>query len=347
MDGKTLKYLAAVCELARLDVQAAAITLSSDAGRLQASYAGIYANGSRTVEGQDEGDWELSVSASQFKALAAMYDDDDSIRAVITGDALRLSSRTMTTTLRRWGERNDPVEIDAEDVRIAARISAPVLLSELDAAMGFVSDSNYMPALTGIRLDFGKRLRILAFDGVQALFQSTLRARITGKGSLIVPTQDFILGARLVNEDDAVIAQPNDTDHIALFNSGSLFRSSLMAGLWPDVSRVIAKRDYPSTFNVEAATIRNLVAGAKALDSGPDIYVRPTRGHVIFGLEGESGKFAVAVPGSVAQPLRYDVDTLGRVVKLGSVLTFHVPKAPDEPTLIESEHRRCWVVTRV
>jgi hypothetical protein len=100
---------------------------------------------------------------------------------------------------------------------------------------------------------------------------------------------------------------------------------------------------------IEAAALRNIVDSARALDTGPDVDVKPGKGNnVVFSVRSEVGSFAVAVDGSITTPsLRYHVLALSRVVKMGSILDFVIPSQNFRPTLITSENRKCWMMTRI
>jgi DNA polymerase III sliding clamp (beta) subunit (PCNA family) len=351
MNGQTLKYLADVADLAKLEIEASGVMLAAEEGTITAGYSGAYARGSRSAPFNDV-PFALSISASRFKAIAAMFPDDEEIKCRYVNDGLRLVGNSISATLRTWGEMRDFPVLDTKKVKLAARLPTTDLISEIEAAAGFVSDSAARPALQGIRLNFYPgSLHVYAFDGAGALYRSTIACRTQGEGSVIVPTQDFLLGARLLADEDAVIVVPNDgTDAVAMYNKHALFRSSVLTGVWPDISGITMNRKAASAFDVEAATVRNLVAGAKAFESGPDILVGPAGnvpGKVRFRVSSESGAFAVTVKGSLMTDLRYDAITLGKAGRIGSVLSLAIPASPSEPTLIKSEHRSCWVVTRI
>jgi len=351
MNGQTLKYLADVADLAKLEIEASAVTLVASQGKITAGYAGAYARGSRTSP-FDGADFELSISASRFKVIAQMFSDDEEIKCGSVPGGLRLQSNSINTLLRTWGEMRDFPEIDTKAIKYAARIPTADLIAEIETASGFVSDSAARPQLQGVRLNFyPDALHVYAFDGAGALYRSVIKCRTKGEGSVIVPTQDFLLGARLLGDGNAVIVVPNDgTDAVAMYNDHALFRSSVLAGTWPEIAGITMPRRTVSTFNVEAATMRNLVASAKAFESGPDILVGPAgniKGKVRFRISSESGAFAVTVKGDLMLDVRYDVNTLGKAGRLGPVLSLAIPGSQNEPTLIKSEHRSCWVVTRI
>ena len=347
MNAGTFRYLAAVSDLAKLDLEVAGVTLRAADSAVEAVYAGNYARGKRRAE-YDGKPFEISVSASRFKAIAGMFaSDDEEIRLEPIGDSLRVSSRVLRVTLQQWGAPSDAPLLDTSNIELAGRMPAGELISEVETAIAFVSDSQMRQELTGIRLDFMRgALRIMAYDGAAVAFESTIPMKTRGEGTILVPSQDFLLGARLIATGDAIIAKPQDAPAIAIYNDTSLFRSSALSGSWPDLSRLFAKRK-TARFQVEAATIRNICAAAKAFESGPDVRVTPVGELIRFDIESESGKFTAAVKGSISSPLIYDVDALSKAVRIGAVLNFDVPSEAWEPTVISCDRRKCWVVTRV
>jgi len=356
LNGSTLHYLAGVADLVKLDIEAAALSLRAEDGRISASYTANYAGGKRIAEYQGD-TFLLSVSAGRFKTLVSMFDADDEVQCAVVGTegdpGLRLRSKRMTTTLRIWGQAaGEPVAIKRRDAEFAFRMPVGELISELEIASAFIAETAAHGALMqGIKFDLDNgRLRLLASDRVSVLYESAIRVSGEGQGSVVLPAQDALLGARLVAEGDVIIAKGRDSDIVSFQGGNALFRSATFAGEWPDMSRVTQKRKAASTLTIESAALRNIVDGSKALDTGPDVDVNQGRNGrgAVLSIAGESGSFAVAVEGTLQTPrLRYDRAALSRVVKMGSVLTFNATEKNFEPTLITSEHRRCWVMTRI
>lgn len=355
LNGSTLKYLAGVADLARLDLEAAAITLVSQDGQMTACYAGMYARGLRRGEAGTP-DFSISISAVQFKDLAAMFTDEESVAMIRNEAGLLMQSRHSHATLRQWGEESEFPTFDRSAVDFAARLPANVLISEIDAAQEFTAESMLRPALTGIRLVFGdvampkgkaerNKLHIEASDGFAVLFQADVDATVKGEGELVVPTSDFILGARLTADGDAILLKPRGEQAVVIYNATALFRSSLIAAPWPNIDRIV-NVTHTSRLQVEAAQVRNLTAGVKTLGSGPEVSVTNKKGRVEFRTESEAGSYSTTVKGKVDVPMRYGAEYLSKLVKLGPVLDFNVPAVADDPTLVVSEHRRCWIMPR-
>lgn len=348
MNGLILKHLAGVSDLARLDIEAAGVTLEAKDNMLTAGYTGGYARGYRALPISEDLEFSVSVSALRFKTIVSMFTDEDKVFIDVTDAGLDIRTKGSKAVLNHWGEVNDFAELDKRNLEFSARLPTEDLIREIETAAEFVSESQTNPAITGIKIAFGKELEFMSYDGGGALYRSRVNARVKGHGELIVPTQDFLLGAKLIGTGDTILAKPRGSDAIALFSKEALFRSSLISAPFPDLSRVT--RQQPSaSFTVEAGMIRNLVACAKALDAGPDIEVRANKNgtDVLFGSESESGSFTVSAKGRLANALHYDAVTLGKVTRLGSVLSFAVPTKPTEATLVESDHRCCWIVTRI
>lgn len=354
MEGRQLKFISGVADLAKLDTEAAGLTLHASDGMIQACYAGAYVRGYRTdAIKEDFLEFTASVSALRFKTIVGMFSDEDDVRVTVVEEGLRIRSRSSDAVLTQWGEIAEVPEYDEDDAELMVLLPARQVIEEIETAAEFVSDSQKNQATTGIRMTFSKAgIQLMAYDGAGALYQSTIETRVKGRGSIIVPTQDFLRGARLVGEGDCRIVKPNGADAVVLAGERALFRAATFATPWPDVSEIIAQRPGRS-FQVESYMLRNLVTSAKTLDGGPDISVRANKGHVLFSSESESGSFTVAARGEIDKPLVYDAETLGKVTRLGPMLKFSVPQEAERATIVElnqkdlRNHRKCWVLTRV
>lgn len=347
MNGSTLHYLAGVAELARLDLEAAAITLRSEAGEIAAGYAGAYARGVRRAQA-DTPDFSISVSALRFKGLAAMFSEEDSV-LVRRGDRfLTLRSKTTDAKLMESSQESEYPDFNRDNVELAARLPAAALISEIEVAQEFCAESMLRPAFTGIHLEFLPGiLRITASDGFTAVYQAEVPARVKGRGWIVVPTADFLLGSRLIADGDAVIAKPKGENVVIIYNGKALFRSSVIAAVWPSLDW-LDLQDPKNHLVVDASQIRNLVAGAKALSSGPEVTVYSQKGHVLFASQSEAGEFTTAIKGTLpASPMFFDAETLAKLVRLGPVLDFFVPNEPQLPSRVEADHRKAWITTRV
>lgn len=351
MNGSNLKYLAAVADLARLDLEAAALTIMAGEGVITASYHGNYARGYRQSAYDGTGAIYNSVSAARFKAMASLFEDDESVDILPGSDGsgvgVILRSQRSRSVVTGWGEPTEPPDLSITQAELTARMPTAEFLSEFEIAASFAAKSQVRPSLEGVRITFTKnRLLLTAYDGAGALYISRIRARVQGSGSMIVPTADFLQGAKLVGDGDIIITKPANLDAVILQNDRAFFRSGLIVDQWPDM-RSVTETEHATEFTVEAAQVRNIVAASKALNGALDVSVTQRGRFVLFATEGEGGSFTVAVNGEVkARELFYDVNTLDKAIRLGPVLTFAVAASPHNPTLVSSEHRRCWIMTR-
>jgi len=350
VQGSQLKYLAAVTDLAALDIQSAPLTLQSEAsGRFTAFYAGAYAHGRREAEG-DAKPFLLSVNAGQFKTFAAMFRDEDQIRINPTETGLSISSANSRVHMTRNVDiREDDLNVpSANEAEFAVKLSASTLISEVEAASAFISTSHVQPIFQGVRLDFNEDgLRVTAYDGSSTFYQSHIKARVKADapGYITLPWEDFLKGARLIGDGTATLIK-SKKEAVYIFNKTALFRTSILVGKWPDTSKLTEQRN-TTHFKVDAAQLRDLVNSAKALVSDRSIEVEENKGRVLFKTESEFGSFVTSIRGHLTAPLKYDVESLGKVVKLGPVLDFYVPEQAWEPTIVECDDRRCWIMTRV
>jgi len=351
MNGSTLHYLSGVADLVKLDIEAAALTLSASKGAIRANYQAAYAAGYRQAAYTGDA-FTLSVSAGRFKAIANMFDADDEVSCTIVdaGDnpGLRLRSKRMTSTLREFGQPTDAPDGRIDDAEFSVRLLAQELISEIEIANTFTLERH--PVLMGIKLSFAKSgLTLHASDSTSVLYEGNLRVRTEGTGSIVIPAQEALLGARLVGDGDVTVFKLRDSDAIIFKGETALFRSSAIAGDWPDMRDVLKTSNMTGSLVIEAAALRNIVDGSRVLDAGPDVDVKQGNAeNVILSVGAEAGSFAIAAKGSItAVRLRYDRTALARVVKLGSELAFTIPDKNYRPTLITSERRKCWVMTRI
>lgn len=354
MKGSELRYLAGVADLARLDLEAASATLIATGGDVTAIYRGLYAYGDRVVRGTKTEPFTAHINAAQFKALAAMFVEDDEVR--LSYDPKRgvsLSSKQTATTLKEWGEAVDHLSPpDLKSLEMQCSISGPALASELETALDFVSESHTRPAFTGIRLAWQRSaMRVMAYDGVAALYLSIVPdIEVKGQAELILPAKDIALGGKLIAENapkKTMIEKPKGEEALYIYNAKSLFRSPTVRAEWPNTSELTAEMQESTSFDVESAQIKNLTAGVRVFGAGPDIDVSEIKGRVLFQSRSDMGSFTTAVRGSLKAPLKYDAETLSKVTKLGPVLRFHVPDQPYKPTIVQAGHRKCWVQTRI
>ena len=349
MNGQSIKFLAGVCDLARLDIEAAAVTLRSEpSGSISALYAGMYARGSRAATG-DGAEFSISVNANQFKTLALMFNDEDNARLERGKTGLRIRSKSSDALLREWGEEAEDDLRERKEYDLMAGLPADSLQSEVEAAAGFTSDSHLRPAFTGILFDFNGKMSLIASDGNSAFYTSETTAKTSGKGSFIVPTEDFLLGSRLVTGGNARVYKPKGQDAVVIYNNRAVFRSTLIIAPWPDTQKIMKER--PSThFKIEAAQLRNLVSAVKSLDhpgNDPFIEVSSAKGRVFFKTSSHAGSFSTSVKGTITETLHYMPESMAKVIKLGPVLDFYVPEKAYEPTIVECGQRRCWILTRI
>lgn len=333
--------------MARLDLEAAALTLLSDGEYMMAIYGGNYCGGWRRLAAQLR-PFTISVSANQFKSLTAFFPDDVEVAITRTDVNLVLKSAAGNVQLRQWGEESEPEVLDKSNIELATRLPVSALLAESEIASDFVAPSMLRPIITGLRLMFGKdSFRIMAFDGSAALFHSTIEAKTHGEGAMVVPNLDFLAGVRLIDSGQVVVAKPKDRDTLIVYGANAMFRSVTIRGEWPNTERIVDDDSKKVKVLVSAAQIKGLVNSSKVLSAGPDIEVQSRKGNVFFGVNSEAGAFNTSVKGRLPADLRYDAGILGLTARLGEQLIFNMPDRASAPTVVDCLHRRCWIVTRI
>lgn len=359
MLARELKYLAGVSDLARLDFEAAALTIRAEAGYVSALYRGDYSGGYRQARMVDEKvqDFEVSLSATRFRQLANLFPDEVDVTIVLQKDELVLRSREANVRMQRWGDVTPETDVVPEDIskvkaELRARIPLAALLTEMDIASTYVADSSLRPALTGIKLDFakGNRLYVTAFDGFGLLFKSELEAlRVQGVGSVIVPGLDFPLGLRLIQSDgDAVILKLADSDKVIIYTPAvsAYFNCALINSAWPDLHEVEEMQPVGTNITLTGDQIRALAASGRAFET-KEVSLSANNGRSAFSLESEAGGYSSRVKGNVAATMQYDLESLAKVAKLGDRIDLTVPPTSAAPTIAVAGTRRCWVVARI
>lgn len=310
----------------------------------------MYAHGKREIEG-DSVPFLLSVNAAQFKVFAAMFRDEDQVKIAPTPTGISITSGTARVHLTKLLDlrEDDLVMPRPESAMYIARMPAGTLIGEVDAASAFVSTSNTQPAFQGVRLDFAEKdgMYVSAYDGSGAFYRSYLPIKLRAEkpGHITLPWDDFLKGARLIG-DGTVTLIKDKHDAVYLLNKRALFRTTVLMVTWPDITKLTEHRN-STHFKVDSGQLRDLVNSARALGSEMGVDVTESKGRVLFKTESEAGAFRTSVRGHITTALRYDVETLAKVVKLGPVLDFYVPEKNYEPTIVQCDDRKCWILTRV
>lgn len=347
MKGRQLHYLAEVADLARLDFEAASITLVNHEGRMVSRYKGAYSSGQRWFDGATAipDDLCVAVSAMRFKSLAGLFTDEEDIRIIHEGSKIRLQSTVKGIDLNLMGEPDGlepyaPIDTDY--------IEAPVndVLREIETSAEFSARSMARPVLTGIKIE-GREgvLKIESSDGVSTLFESEVPVQGETDLDMVVPGYDFVLGLRLISEGSVKIFRSGT--RVTLYGDNATFTSVLLNGVWPDFSKVRQEQErQPVT--LESHLVRACVQSVRILGTSNDLRLRGDGENLFLEtVEGEAGHFEAKIPSTINGTYTYDVGAFLLAQELGSELIVQLPEQPKIPTLVESGKRRFWIASKV
>lgn len=367
MTGSDLRYLAAVSDLSRLDIETASIGLFVQEGRICARYRGAYTSGERYLE-FDGPEFACEINAAKFKALAALFDDTANVNLKMTGQRLQIGQgrgaegRGLSLAIQR-DEIEELTPYDKMPATTSVKLNADDLGREIELATDFVAKNMATPLLTGIKLDISaKRVRITSTDALSAFFVSslgTISAHAAESVVVTVPSLDFFLGIKTIGGGEArlevITARGDDKQlvpvRVRVVGATSRFSCGLLEGEWPDTSIITGYKDYVTALEIAGGSVRQVVAGAKALSSsilksGIEIVSDDKRRLIVQNMDTGEGQFMTRV-GQLDHDdeinFRYSIAAMALVSKLGDVITLHIPKDANRQTKALSGHRQCWV----
>jgi len=359
MLGKQLKYLAGVADIARMDFESAALTLNSEDGKLTSIYIGGFSSGWREVDDDSlvDNEFNVSVHALKFKAVASLFADDESIILDLSNpDSLKLRSKHSQATLQRWSEETSRADVweddEVKDPLFGFRMQAAALVTEVDVASGFVSENSIKAIFTGVRLQVSKKqARLTAFDGFGCLVESYLDCKTRGEGETTPPSADFMLGLKLVaGANDIIVARPRNRDAVVVYNSdrSAMFRCSVIADKWPSTEKITDAPIVGTELKMPLESVKNLTTGGKVFDTG-EIILEPVGNMTRFIVRAdEGGEYTTRIKGAIEHRSIYDLTMFARVAHLDSEIKLTVPPSSVYPTVAVSKHgnRRAWLVAR-
>jgi hypothetical protein len=344
MKGSQLKFLAGVADLARLDFEAASVTLCKQGNLLISRYQGAYSSGQRWLDLPDAPEVLRTASAMQFKSLAGLFEDDEELDIIVQERSIRLQSEVKKIDLTTRGEPLGLTPFEPTQPYLEGTVA--VILSEVACASEFSARSMAKPVLTGLRIAGAKgQLGVQASDGVSVLFETKIEVKGDDKIDMIAPGYDLVLGLRLLDSGVVKVVQTNN--RIQLYGENGTFDSSLLTGNWPDFTAVRAPQRR-QTVILPTALIKSLVQSVRILGSSNDLRLRGDGEYLhLETVEAEAGHFDARVPSQVSGTYTFDVGSFLLAQGLGSELTIQLPNEGGVPTLIESGPRRLWLAAKL
>lgn len=357
MLGRHLRFLAEVADLARLDFEAASISLITQGDSLYSRYKGSYSGGQRWLTQEEVGevplpDLNVAVSALQFKSLVGLMDDESEVEVIVRDNGIRLISgeRNIDLALRAGGVDDlEPHDVEGD---LIAMTTVQVFQREAETASEFAARSMARPVLTGLRVigSADGRLAIEASDGISALYLAKFAIDQSQQFELIVPAFDTVLGLKLIREGPVAVLRSPRGNQLILVGQRAIFRSSVVMGEWPNSSRIRQEVIRQEPIQIPAGILRALVSGVRILGTSNDLILKGDG--TMLRLEtssSEMGAFRDAVPSAVQGTFIYDVGNFLLALNLGGAVLLHLPKegAVGVPTLLESGHRQYWIGQRM
>lgn len=354
MLGKHMKFLAEVADLARLDFEAASITLKTKGDKLYSRYRGAYSSGQRWLTAEDIGEelpqLDLAVSAVQFKSLVGLFNEELPLSVIIRGNAVRMEGSGSRIDLATRSEIEDLEDEEkvAGNLIIDSRID--LLQKEFEVASEFAARSMASPILTGLRVssEGGGLLSCEASDGY-CLYVSEFAVADTGKFDAVLQAYDTVLGLKLLHEG-TVKAYLTENGNLTLLGERSMFRSGIVRGNWPATERIRADFDRQDPIIIPSSIIRSLVQSVRILGTSNDLVLKGD-GETLFlqTTASESGAFQASIPAKIEGQFIYDVSYYLLALNLGAQLTISIP-TPDSTrssTYLECDHRHFWMGQRI
>lgn len=354
MQGSDLKYLVGVSDVARLDQDAAALTITCDGEHMTSIYVGNYSGGWREVDSTGVKPFTIALAAAKTKQLVGLFKDDEPVQVTHKEQQLTIVGKSSRLNLQEWSQPRDIEEVgrnfSRKDIDAAIMLPGQQLLSEMEVASQYASDTTLNQVLMGVRFQSSENGIVLtAFDGFGMLFQSTLEARVDRQMDIVIPAKDLVLGLKLVaTPNQMVLVKLADSDVVAMYDREAptaTFRCSALAGKWPKTEDVVGMPIYGSTHKLSPESIRTLATAGRAFEC-KDITLQPQGDYSVFKIDAEGGGYVVRIDGKVTEPMIYDMDSLSKLSQIGSEIEITVPSTPDLPTIAKAGNRRCWLVAR-
>lgn len=357
MKGSQLKFLADIADLARLDFEAAAVTIVKDGDRVVSRYKGAYSSGQRWLEMPEAPNLNIAVSAMQFKSIVGLFSDEEEVEVTIHNRSVNLRSVMKEVDLNTRVDMEDLEPFEPEEGTPYLEGMVQDVLREVEVATEFSARSMAKPVLTGLRVTGSNgALDIESSDGTSSLFVTKVTVEGQHNWEMIVPGYDLVLGLKLLGNTPVklITTQKEIGDPIGqliLYGTNGMFKCSLINGKWPDFTKV--KADYPrQKVRIPTSLIRDLVASVRILSSSNDLRLRGDGTHLFLEtFEGEYGSFQAKVVGAVNGTFTYDVSSFLLAQNLGSELEVQLPdpsyEAGPVPTYIEAGGRKFWLASKV
>lgn len=303
--GASVRRLADAAQISELDISPQSLTLAPHNGKTVGWYKGEYAMAGITVE--DCGiTAPLSVAATQFQSLTALFSDALEVTLQPRGQSLIMGREGRQVSLKFNGEPTLDRYEELLNFEPVVEVSRQAFAREIEVAAAAAGTNLAMPILTGIRIVArDKLLGIQASNGKSLAYESAIEAKAgQGKFEIIAPRADLLIALKILMGDSIRIGLLGRG--IVLQGIDSIVRIPQLSGSWPNLK---AMRDQPANDKLEinASALRVLGLAAKVYQTTTTVRLEPAEGGVLLKTtESEIGQYIEALSGSLSK--RYALD---------------------------------------
>lgn len=349
MLGKTLKRLASVAVVSKLDITPNAVLLYEDEGATIAAYYGTYAACTLRVDEELHlGGISAAVSPQEFADIVALFQDDKEVKAEF-GDAYSL--------VMQQGRRKQTLKRDSRTPPEGQVILAPEwaftvkqsdFIKEIAAASEIRASTAQVPVLTGIRIVAAKSIQKVGFqasNGSSLVFEAKLDAEVFNDFEVVAPADDLALALRLFQDSTLRVGRMGrrlriESDHTSV-------RVGTVQGDWPALSQAARQHKFDESLEMPTAILKALTQAARAYKATNDVRIGPDSegGIRIETHESELGQFQEWLDGTLSRRYVFDVADLEQAIKiLGDTCSLEL--APNVASATNGE-RRLFIRTKV
>jgi DNA polymerase III sliding clamp (beta) subunit (PCNA family) len=315
--GKTLKRLAEVAEVAKLDLQPGAMTIAPIGDDVLAWYSGAYAAGGVLVDNPGEIQRPVSISAMEFRDLVGLFEDDAVVSVRPGESALLMAAGKRRVSLRYIGKPDTELFETVWNTPIVGSVKLAAFETDAMAASSVTAVTSAAPILTGIRMIIsGKAMGLQAMNGSSIIMEVTLVGEATEKIETVLPATELQPAFKVLSDEETIgFGMSGRT--LILKGARSVVKLPLMAGKWPK-AEAIRNLTFVDELSIPAGIVKTLIQAARVYKTEHLVTIRPTEGgHVILETEeSELGQFQEAIEGMLSRPYKMAVADLDAAVKL-------------------------------
>lgn len=351
MNGKQLKQLASIANIAKLDMSPGSMVVTSQPTGVLAWYYGIYFAGGILVNTPMQLP-TMSLAPEQFQAIAALFDDVAEVQFNPGASGLILQSGKRKLDIRYGPAPVSPLTETYHPitgVTPVVRVKTSDLVAELTLIKGVAAKNATMPILGGTRvLAAGSNVGFLSANGASMVYQSAISGTATERFDIVPPVEEFLTALSIFADEEYV--------GLALMNRALIIRGenavakiNTMAGEFPDLMAQLKKIDFTEKVSLPAYAIKSLVTAARAFKAPNLATIRPAvtgEGIVMQTEATEIGQFEEVVDGSLTRMYAVSVDDLDMASRLsGDVIELSL-SAERSMSLLQIGNRRLYINCR-